>query len=212
MPEAFSNTQQLDQTAKMRTKFTSGPPVTTHNGFEYTTAGFAETSRRVTHYTNQDPDGPTSTNYQDTEQHLFAIPSLLVGDKLLRLAETYSNKQISDKITATVTGNSPTLSTSSVASRIRAALASRAKEQGITVAVAKAIFRAARKANGVQIRAARVGVSDTKTNDKSALTSDTDESDRQSDAYEEDFGGKRDGHVPDSELSDMTELETDKEA
>ena len=129
----------------MRTKFTSGDAVTTHDGVEYTTKGSDETGKRVTHYTNEGSDGPTSTTYQDTEQHLFAFPDLIVGDKALEIGAKYTNNQISVKIAAAAVENGPTLTESGVAHRIRRALAMKAKELNISVAEVKATFKQSRK-------------------------------------------------------------------
>jgi len=120
----------------MRTKFTSTLP----NG------------TRVTHYTHEGSGGPTSTTYQDHEKHLFAFPALLEGSKLLKIAETRSNQQISDAVTAARVANSnPGLTGAAVASRIRAALNDRAAETGTTLQEAQAAFAAVRKANGLRV-------------------------------------------------------------
>jgi hypothetical protein len=129
----------------MRTKFTSGDKVTTHDGVEYTTKGSDETGKRVTHYTNEGSDGPTSTTYQDTEQHVFAFPDFIVGDKALEIGAKYTNNQISAKIAAAAVENGPTLTESGVAHRIRRALARKAKELNISVAEVKATFKQSRK-------------------------------------------------------------------
>lgn len=194
----------------MRTKFTSGDPVTTHDGVEYTTKGFAETGARVTHYTNQGPGGPTSTTYQDTEQHLFAVPSLLVGAKILEIAEKYTNTQIAAKIAAAAVGNDAVLTESGVAHRVRRALAAKAREKGVSVTTVSKAFKASRKLNGVPTRAPRV--SRAAATGRSTATGptggDDDETASQAAAYEEDFGVKRAGSV----VSEMTELESEAEA
>jgi len=106
----------------------------------------------VTHYRNEGAGSPTSTTYQDTEQHLFAFPALLTGSKLLKIAETRSNQQISDVVTAARVGASnPGLTGAAVASRVRAALNDRAAETGITLEEAQAAFAAVRKANGTRV-------------------------------------------------------------
>ena len=128
-----------------RTKYTSGDPVTTHDGVEYTTNNSTDNGKRTTHYTNEGPGGPTSTTYQDTEQHLFAFPDLLVGDEVLEIGAKYTNNQISAKIAAAAVENGPTLTESGVAHRIRRALAKKAKELNISVAEVKATFKQSRK-------------------------------------------------------------------
>jgi hypothetical protein len=123
-----------EPTANMRTKFTSSTPEGTS----------------VTHYTHQGAGGPTSTTYQGHEKHLLAFPSLLVGPQLLKIAETNSNQQISDKVSAArKTADGPLLSSAAVASRITAALQSRAQENGVTLEQAKSAFASVRKANGL---------------------------------------------------------------
>jgi hypothetical protein len=118
----------------MRTKFTS----TTPNGTS------------VTHYTHEGAGGPTSTTYQSHEKHLLAFPALLVGPQLLEIAETNSNQQISEKVSAArKTADGPLLSSAEVAIRITAALQSRAEETGVTLEQAQSAFAAVRKGNGV---------------------------------------------------------------
>ena len=194
----------------MRTKFTSGDPVITHDGVEYTTKGSAETGKRVTHYTNDGSSGPTSTTYQDTEQHLFAFPDLLVGDKVLEIGAKYTNNQISAKITAVAVENGPLLTESGVAHRIRRAMAKRALEQNVSYDEIEAMFRESRRSNGVATRAARVQKA--KSKGQSTLTGptldDEDDADEQSAAYEKDFGEERKNSV----VSEMTEFESDSEA
>ena len=194
----------------MRTKFTSGDPVTTHDGVEYTTKGFAKTGKRITHYTNEGPGSPTSTTYQDTEQHLFAFPDLLVGDKILEIGAKYTNNQISAKITAAAVENSPVLTESGIAHRIKTAMAKKALEQNVSVDDFKETFKQSRRSNGVATRAARVPRA--KKPGQMTLTGtsvkDDDEADEQSAAYEQDFGGER----KNSAISEMTEFESDEEA
>jgi len=195
----------------MRTKLTSGDAVTTHDGVEFTTKGFPVTGKRVTHYTNEGPGGPTSTTYQDTEQHLFAFPDLLVGDKVLEIGAKYTNNQIAAKIAAAALPNGPVLTESGVAHRIRRAMANKAKEQGISVADVKAAFKASRQSNGVPTRAPRVPKA--KSNGESSLTGaavdDDDGSDGQFAATKEDIDGeKKEGSVG----SEVAESESGAEA
>lgn len=194
----------------MRTKFTTGDPVTTHNGVEYTTKGSAETGKRVTHYTNEGSSSPTSTAYQDTEQHLFAFPDLLVGDKILEIGVKYTNNQISARITAAAVENGPLLTESGVAHRIRTAMAKRALEQNVDYDEIEATFRESRKSNGVATRAARK--QKVKSNGQSTFTGPSvdndDDADEQSSAYEKDFSEERKNSV----VSEMTEFESDDEA
>lgn len=193
-----------------RTKFTTGDPVTTHDGAEYTTKGSDETGKRVTHYTNKGPSGPTSTTYQDTEQHLFAFPDLLVGDKLLEIGAKYTNKQISAKIADAAVENGTLLTDSGIAHRVRSAMTKRALEQNVSYDDVKAAFKELRSSNGVQTRKPRV--SKAKKTGQAALTGaaadDNDEADDQSAANKEDSDGEKKG----SEGSEMTELESDAEA
>lgn len=109
------------------------------------------------------------SSHPDTEQNLFGNPSLLVGETLLKIAETNTNQQISDKITAAAIGNSRGLSSSGVGSRIGAALRSRAKEQAIDISEVKAAYAATRKSNRLQLCTTRA--TDTKSKSKSALAS-----------------------------------------
>lgn len=197
----------------MRTKFTSGDPVTTHNGAEYTTKGSAETGKRITHYTNEGLSGPTSKTYQDTEQHLFVFPDLLVGDKVLEIGAKYTNNQISAKITAAAVENGPLLTESGVAHRIRKAMAKRALEQNVSYEEVEAAFRESRQSNGVATRAARVPKDrqtrqTTLTGGAAIEARDDGEVDEQSAAYEKDFGEERKNSV----VSEMTEFESDDEA
>jgi hypothetical protein len=123
-----------NQTAIMRTKSTS----TTPNGTS------------VTHYTHEGAGSPTSTTYQSHEKHLLAFPALLVGPQLLKIAETNSNQQISEKVSAArKTADGPILSSAEVAIRITAALQSRAEETGVTLEQAQSAFAAIRKDNGI---------------------------------------------------------------
>ncbi|KAM0700863.1 hypothetical protein Q7P35_012585 [Cladosporium inversicolor] len=193
-----------------RTKYTSGDPVTTHDGVEYTTKNSNETGKRTTHYTNEVPDGPTSTTYQDTEQHLFAFPDLLVGDKVLEIGAKYTNNQIAAKIADAAVENGPILTESGVAHRVRSAVAKRAQEQNVEYDDVMATFKESRKSNGVATRAPRVPKA--KQTGKKTLAGpavdDDDEADDQSATYKEDSGGERKG----SPGSELTELESDAEA
>lgn len=193
----------------MRTKFTSGDPVTTHDGVEYKTKGFPETGKRITHYTNEGPGSPTSTTYQDTEQHLFAFPDLLVGDKVLEIGAKYTNNQISAKITASAVENGPLLTESGVAHRIRKAIEKRALKQKVSYDEMMATWKESRKSNGVATRAARVPKArqTRQTTLNGAAVEDDDETE-QSAAYEKDFGGER----KNSAVSELTEFESDAEA
>jgi hypothetical protein len=193
-----------------RTKFTTGDRVTTHNGVEYTTKGSDETGKRITHYTNEGPSGPTSTTYQDTEQHLFAFPDLLVGDKILEIAAKYTNNQISAKITAAAVEGGQLLTESGVAHRVRSAIAKRALEQNASYDDVNTAFKQSRKSNGVPTRKPRVPRA--KKLDQASLAGsvieDDDEVDGQSAAHEQDSGGEKKG----SEGSEVTELESNAEA
>jgi hypothetical protein len=193
-----------------RTKFTTGDPVTTHNGVEYTTEGSDDPGKRTTHYTNEGPSGPTSTTYQDTEQHLFAFPDLLVGDKILEIAAKYTNGQMSAKITAAAVENGTLLTESGVAHRVRSALKKRAAEQNVSLIDVNKAFKQLRESNGVPTRKPRVPRA--KKTDQASLAGsaveDDDEVDGQSAAHEQDSGGEKKG----SEGSEVTELESDAEA
>jgi hypothetical protein len=193
-----------------RTKFTSGDPVTTHNGVEYTTKGSDEPGERITHYTNKGPSGPTSTTYQDTEQHLFAFPDLLVGEKMLEIGAKYTNSQMSAKINAAAVEGGTLLTESGVAHRVRSALKRRAREQNVSLTDVNAAFKQTRESNGVPTRKPRVPKA--KKTGQAALASSTveddDEVDGQSAADEQDSGGEKKG----SEGSEVTELESDAEA
>jgi hypothetical protein len=113
----------------------------------------------VTHWTSSIPGGPLPSNYEDHELHLFAFPKLLKGDKLLKVAERYTNKQINDKIIAATVGDAlekKIITIAGIANRITTALGQKAKQDGITVAEVTKAFRAARKANGIPIREAKI--------------------------------------------------------
>lgn len=194
----------------MRTKFTSGDPVTTHNGVEYTTKGSDKTGKRTTHYTNEGSGGPTSTTYQDAEQHLFAFPDLLVGDKVLEIGAKHTNNQISAKITTAAVENGPLLTESGVAHRVRKAIEKRALEQNVGYDEMMATWKESRRSNVVATRAARVP-KDRQTRQTTlagAVDEDADEVDEQSAAYDKDFGKERKNSV----ISEMTEFESDTEA
>jgi hypothetical protein len=157
----------------MRTKYTSTAPDGTN----------------VTHYTHEGTGCPTSTTYQDHEKHLLAFPALLVGENILKMAETTSNQHISEKVTAArVTPDGPFLTGAAVASRIRAALKSRAAKAGVTLQDAQDALAAIRQANG--IRVLKTGLKRTGKEVKSAVAAEGT------------------GDASDSELS---ELETDNE-
>lgn len=182
----------------MRTKFTSGPPVTTHDGELFTTKGFEghDHGVRTTHYVNEGSGNMSSKHYQDSEQHAFAVPSLLVGNRLLTIAEARSNKQISMEVTTAAIRSGLLLSATAVAGRIKAAIALRAQELGISVSEAQATLVAKRKANGVQVRAAPKKKTD------AGSTSGMNEGDGQLQAFDEDFQNHGDASVSDSELSE----------
>jgi hypothetical protein len=193
-----------------RTKFTTGDPVTNHDGVEYTTKDSDEPGKRTTHYTNKGPSGPTSTTYQDTEQHLFAFPDLLVGDKMLEIGAKYTNNQISAKINAAAVENGQLLTESGVAYRVRSAMKRRAREQNVSLASVNAAFKQSRRSNGVPTRKPRVPRA--KKTGQAALAGPTfevdDEVDGQSAAHEQCSGGEKEA----SEASEVTELESGAEA
>jgi hypothetical protein len=119
----------------MRTKYTST----------------ASDGTAVIHYTHQGPGAPTSSTYESHEKHLFAFPALLVGDKLLDIAETRSNQQISDAFSnAHKTADGQLLSGAAVASRIKRALKVRANKTNKTLSEVQVDFAAVRKANGIK--------------------------------------------------------------
>jgi hypothetical protein len=162
-PVAFSNTQHRTFNTQKLSSNTHYPTLTTHHQ-PSTMVKTKFTSKQadnqfVTHWKSSLPGGPTPSNYQDHELHLFAFPHLLFGEKLLKLAEIYTNKQIDDKIVAAAVGDAADrkiITIAGIANRIRTALGARAREQGVTVAEVTEAFRATRKANGVPIRNARV--------------------------------------------------------
>jgi hypothetical protein len=152
---------------------------------KYTTT--APDGSAVTLYTHEGAGGPTSLTYQSHEKHLLAFPALLVGEKLLKLAETNSNQQISDKVSAArVTGEGPLLSGAAVASRIRGALKIRAKENGVTLQAAQDALATVRRANG--IRVLKTGLKRTGKEEKSAAAVE---------------GTSAKGESSDSELSEL---------
>jgi hypothetical protein len=166
---------QEQTTVTMRTKFTS----TTISGTS------------VTHYTHEGAGGPTSTTYQGHEKHLFAFPALLVGENLLKTAETRSNQKISDEVSAArVTADGPLLTGAEVASRITSALESRTGETGITLQDAQHTFAAIRKTNGVLF--IKFGLKRTGKNESSATAVE-------------------DSAMADTSDSELSELETDDE-
>jgi hypothetical protein len=212
------NSNRSDSTINMRTIFTSGPSVTTHDGVEYTTKGYTDTGHRITHYTNEGPGGPTSTTYQDIEQHLFAMPDLLAGEKILEIAEKYTNKQMAAKIAAAAVGEAPVLTESGVAHRIRRALKAKAQAENVKVTEPKAALNASRKSNGVPTRAARVSrAKPTELSTPTIFTVDDDDGDEDSDndgesisqlaAHKKDVGGEKKNSV----VGEMTESESGAE-
>jgi hypothetical protein len=148
----------------------------------------------ITHYTCGGTGAPTSKTYQDSEQHLFAFPALLVGQNLLKVAETRSNKNISDEVAAAQKGPvtaTSYLSGAAVGGRIRTALKVRAAEAGITLQDAQEALAAIRQANG--IRVLKTGLKRTGKKAKAAVAAE---------------GTSVQGDASDSEPS---ELETDNE-
>jgi len=132
---------------------------------KYTTT--APDGSTVTLYTHESAGAPTSLTYESHEKHLFAFPALLVGEKLLKLAETNSNQQISDKVSqARKIADGPLLSGAAVASRIRGALKIRAAETKVTLEAAQDALATIRKANG--IRVLKTGLKRTGKEEKSA--------------------------------------------
>ena len=114
---------------------------------------------------------------------------MLVGAQLLKIAETNSNRQISDKVSAArKTADGPLLDSATVASRITAALQSRAQETGVTLEQAKSAFAAVRKANGVLF----IKVSFKRTEKKATTTGE-------------------DSAMADASDSELSEYETDNE-
>jgi len=157
---------------------------------KYTTT--APDGSTVTLYKHEGAGGPTSLTYQSHEKHILAFPALLVGEKLLKLAETNSNQQISDKVSeARKIADGPLLSGATVASRIGGALKIRANETGVTLQAAQDALANIRKANG--IRVLKTGLKRTGKEKKSAVAIQ---------------GTPAKGDSLDSELS---ELETDDE-
>jgi hypothetical protein len=134
----------------------------------------------VTHWTSSIPGGPLPSNYEDHELHLFAFPELLKGDKLLKVAERYTNKQINDNIIAATVGDAlekKIITIAGIANRITTALGQKAKQDGITVAEVTKAFRAARKANGIPIREAKVKEAASDGNDTLPVRNDDDDAD-----------------------------------
>lgn len=172
----------------MRTKFTS-------------TASDGST---VTHYRNEGAGGPTSTTYQHTDQHTFAFPARLTGAKILKIAESLSYQDISEKVSeARVTADGPLLSGAAVASRIRAALKIEATEIGKTLREAQTDFAAIRKSNGIKVHVP--GYTRMSSKAKSAAKS---ASTGKEASVKKSMEEKNDAFSSDSELS---ELETDTE-
>jgi hypothetical protein len=105
------------------------------------------------------PETPTSrkVNTMVSNKHLFAHPAELTGPKLLKVAETRSNLQISNCVTEAATAakpavTNPTLLTgAAVASRILRALKIRASETGKTLREVRTDFAAVRKAHGIKV-------------------------------------------------------------
>jgi peptidoglycan hydrolase-like amidase len=105
------------------------------------------------------PETPTSrkVNTMVSNKHLFAHPAELTGPKLLKVAETRSNLQISNCVTEAATAakpavTNPTLLTgAAVASRILKALKIRASETGKTLREVRTDFAAVRKAHGIKV-------------------------------------------------------------
>lgn len=213
----------------LRTKFTSGPPVTNR----VTVGGNTEYKRsstdknvRVTHYKHKGAVKPILTTYEDTEEHLFAVPSLFIedDDEMLKIGARYTDTQLANKIAAAAAavGKKPVLGESGVRHRIRRALVAKAKERNTTVAEQTMTFKAARKANGVPVRAARkprakkAQLPKAEPTEQKLPTSRGGEFKRQSAAHKNDFGGEGAANnmsdVEDSDISEMTELETDDEA
>jgi len=89
-----------------------------------------------------------------SNKHLFAHPAELTGPKLLKVAETRSNQQISNCVTeaAKPAAANPTLLTgAAVASRILCALKVRATETGKTLREVQTDFAAIRKSHGIKV-------------------------------------------------------------
>ena len=94
---------------------------------------------------------------QNSAKHLFTFPAGLIGSKLLKVAETRSNQQISNSVAAAAAAakpavtNGPILTGAAVASRIRGALVIRAAETGKTLREVQTDFAAVRKSNGIKV-------------------------------------------------------------
>jgi hypothetical protein len=94
---------------------------------------------------------------QNSAKNLFAFSAGLTGSKLLKVAETRSNQQISNSVSAAAAAakpavtNGPVLTGAAVASRIRGALVIRAAETGKTLREVQTDFAAIRKSNGIKV-------------------------------------------------------------
>jgi hypothetical protein len=90
-----------------------------------------------------------------SNKHLFAHPAELRGPKLLKIAETRSNQQISNCVTEAAAKPATTKGTlltgAAVASRILTALKICASETGKTLREVQTDFAAVRKAHGIKV-------------------------------------------------------------
>lgn len=92
-----------------------------------------------------------------SNKHLFAHPAELTGPKLLKIAETRSNQQISNCVTEAAASAKPAIANpalltgAAVASRILGALKVRASETGKTLREVQVDFAAVRKAHGIKV-------------------------------------------------------------
>lgn len=96
------------------------------------------------------PTGSTSQYSTQTpiwsEDHIFANPSLAVGDGILWLAENYSNVEIAKRFNAG--HDTEVLNISTMGTRIHRALHAKAEAHGVTYEHVRALFDQRRKENG----------------------------------------------------------------
>jgi len=104
-------------------------------------------------WASADPSTTTSTAQYSTqppiwcEDHIFANPSLAVGDVMLWLAENYSNVKTTERFNA---GHpKEILNISTIGTRIHRALQAKAEAHEITYEHMRALFGQRRKENGV---------------------------------------------------------------
>jgi len=149
-----------------------------------------------------------------SNKYLFAHPAELTGPKLLKIAETRSNQQISNCVTDAAAAAKPAipkptlLTGAAVASRILGALKLRVRDTQKTLREVQVDFAAVRKANGIKVHVPGFSRTSKKGKSVAKTTSSVSVAARSSEVVMKSIEEQEDSPTPESELS---ESESDDE-